>query len=349
MAPLNDLLAFFSSDRVVLIAGFMSALGLLAIVSRPILVRTYRNLRPQAVSGTDAELPPEEHRDSPVAPHLATISYSTLTSEIGIQIGGQLRRGHIQSAEALYCLWRSVTSSLDAPGSGEDWTRFHTAIVDEQKRVERHTAIVERTIAAYGYSFGGNRGRETILPHMLLMLAADELVRECRDDFIFGEPKDLDLVRHAWHSGQSLKLVDEVIWTMRLQNRYVELQKVERQPTTVADPRERMADLVASVERTIIEHGFRFGVNGDHEVSLPLEIRRIAADQIIRDCQGFLFPSSNVRDVELLLEQAADTGLGHRLVEDALQASRRANRYVERDYSQFSESPPGANLSSNGR
>src|SRR3546814_10946251 len=78
-----------------------------------------------------------------------------------------------------------------------------------------------------------------------------------------------------------------------------------------------MADLVASVERTIIAHGFRFGVHVAHEVSLPLEIRRIAADQIIRDCQGFLFPGSNVIDVEVLPEQAADTGLGHRLVGDA--------------------------------
>src|SRR3546814_8259901 len=106
----------------------------------------YRNLGSQAVSGAGAELLGEEHRDAPVAPPLTTIPYTTLTSEAGICIGHQLRRGNIQGAEALYWLWRSVTSSLDAPGIREDSIGFHTAIVDDQKRVESHTAIVKRKI-----------------------------------------------------------------------------------------------------------------------------------------------------------------------------------------------------------
>ena len=210
-----------------------------------ILTRRYQNRRSQAIMEADAAPPHELHRDVAFASHPQTITYSMLTSEVGVHIGDQLRRGHIQTAEALWCLWRSVISSLDSDVDREDAIQFHKAIEEAQKRVERHTAIVERTIAAHGYRFGETRNRETNLPHMLLRHAADELVRECRADLFFGDrTDDLELARHAWHTGQSLKLVDQVIWTKRIQNRYVELQKGEPQPASVAGPCEQAAELV---------------------------------------------------------------------------------------------------------
>lgn len=325
-------------DRAARVAGFLSSLCLLLLVSKPYLVRAYRKLQSRVTDEARATLSDESHHDAPYASPLPTLTYSTLIAEIGHHIGHQLRLGQIQSAEALLNLWASLGSSIEDPASRNFSITLAKAIEDSKQRVIRHGQIVERAIGAYGYIFGDSRARETSLPPVIQMLAADELVRECREELFPGDSTDeLDLVHHSWFTGESLKLVDEAIWSMRSQGRYLQLKAEVPDAPTVTDARARFADLISSVERTLNAHGLRFGMNCAHEVSVPLKIRDIAAAQVIRDCRSYFYPDTETVDVARLIQRAADTGLGQRLVEDALQAARRSNRYVERDYSTTTE------------
>ncbi|ADP20030.1 MULTISPECIES: hypothetical protein [Achromobacter] len=324
-------------DRAARVAGFLSSLCLLLLVSKPYLVRAYRKLWSRATDDVSTTPSDESHHDASDAAPLPTLTYSTLTAETGHHIGHQLRLGQIQSAEALYSLWASLCSSIEDPAGRNFSITLAKAIEDAKERVNRHGQIVERAIGAYGFTFGDSRAREASLPPVIQMLAADELVRACREELFPGDSTDvLDLIHHSWLTGESLKLVDEAIWSMRSQGRYLQLKAAVPDAPTVTDARERSAELIASVERTLNAHGLRFGVNRAHEVSLPLEIRGIAADQVIRDCQDYVYPGTQTVDIELLVQRAADSGLSQRLVEDAVQAARQSSRYIERAYSKNS-------------
>ncbi|CAB3921305.1 MULTISPECIES: hypothetical protein [Achromobacter] len=128
--PLTDLAALIQSKPAVLLAGFLSSLCLLLLASEPYMVRAYRK-QGRRFSGDAGTAPSEDlHRDSTNTRPVPTVSYSMLTAETGHHIGHQLRLGNVQSAEALYRFWESLSPSIEDPTSREFACTFAKAIAE---------------------------------------------------------------------------------------------------------------------------------------------------------------------------------------------------------------------------
>ncbi|WMD24038.1 hypothetical protein RAS12_30875 (plasmid) [Achromobacter seleniivolatilans] len=86
---------------------------------------------------------------------------------------------------------------------------------------------------------------------------------------------------------------------------------------------------IAAMEHALAKHGYQFGESIDEEVALPLEVRLIVADHIMRERKSWLFPRLSAAEIAKDVQLDADSGYSLTLMDELVLCSRQLNRYIQ--------------------
>lgn len=88
---------------------------------------------------------------------------------------------------------------------------------------------------------------------------------------------------------------------------------------------------IAAMEHALAKHGYHFGESIAEEVVLPLEVRLIVADHVMRERKSWLFPRLSSAEIAKEAQFDADSGYSLTILDELVLCSRQLNKYLRYD------------------